>query len=32
MKDLTDVTWRVSEYSSNGGGNCVEVGVVTGRA
>jgi uncharacterized protein DUF397 len=32
MNDLTDVAWRVSTRSSNGGGNCVEVGVVTGQA
>ncbi|MEV5709589.1 DUF397 domain-containing protein [Actinoallomurus sp. NPDC052274] len=25
----TVVAWRTSSYSSNGGGNCVEVAVVT---
>ncbi|MGH3931691.1 MAG: DUF397 domain-containing protein [Pseudonocardiaceae bacterium] len=30
----TEVSWRISSYSPNGGGNCVEVGVLldaTGR-
>jgi hypothetical protein len=30
MED-TDLTWRVSSYSSNGGDTCVEVASTTGR-
>jgi Domain of unknown function (DUF397) len=26
MEDQTDLTWRKSSYSGNGGNNCVEVG------
>ncbi len=26
MEDTTDLKWRKSTYSSNGGGECVEVG------
>jgi hypothetical protein len=29
MIDLTDVAWRTSTRTSNGSGNCVEVGVVS---
>jgi hypothetical protein len=31
MED-TDMTWRTSTYSSNGGGECVEVASQAGRA
>ncbi|HEX5302188.1 MAG TPA: DUF397 domain-containing protein [Streptosporangiaceae bacterium] len=26
MEDTADLTWRTASYSSNGGGECVEVG------
>ena len=26
MEDTTDMSWRKSSYSGNGGGDCVEVG------
>jgi hypothetical protein len=29
--ESTDMTWRKSSYSSNGGGSCVEVADATGR-
>ncbi len=31
MEDTTDLTWRKSTYSSNGGGNCVEAASHDGR-
>jgi hypothetical protein len=28
--ERTDLTWRKSSYSSNGGGNCIETATVPG--